>query len=167
MCPTKDGGLIVAGYSYSNKSGEKTQNIRGEGDYWVVKLDKDHNVQWDKTLGGIWGEFVKSVIETSDGGFAIVGESNSFISVEKDEDSRGSSDIWFVKLDRHGNLEWNKTLGGTGTEYVDNVVQAPDGGYIMVGSSDSYRSFEKSEDSRGGFDYWVVKLDKERKRSMG
>jgi hypothetical protein len=160
MCPTKDGGLIVAGYSYSNKSGEKTQNIRGESDYWVVKLDKNHNVEWDKTLGGNWGEFMKSVIQTSDGGFAIVGESTSYISVEKDEDSRGSSDIWFVKLDRHGNLEWNKTLGGTGTEYVDNVVQTPDGGYILVGSSDSYRSFEKSEDSRGVFDYWVVKLDK-------
>ncbi len=158
---TKDGGLIAAGQSYSNKSGEKTQNIRGANDYWVVKLDKHHKIQWDRTIGGIGSDNFKSIIETSDGGYALIGESSSFTSVEKDEDSRaGSSDFWFVKLDNKGNVEWNKTIGGAGTEFVDNIVQTKDGGYVLMGSSDSYTSFEKSEDSHGTFDYWVVRLDK-------
>jgi hypothetical protein len=160
MYVTKDGGMIVLGQSYSNKSGEKTQNIRGENDYWIVKLDKHQRIEWDRTLGGIGSEIAKSVIQTTDGGYALVGESSSYTSVEKDEDGRGSSDLWFVKLDRYGNIQWNKTIGGNGTDLVDNVVQTNDGGYVLVGSSDSYRSFEKSEDSRGVFDFWVVKLDK-------
>lgn len=156
----KNGGLVVGGNSYSNKSGDKTQNIRGNNDYWITNLNKSGKIQWDKTIGGILNDDFKSVIQTSDGGYALIGESSSYISDEKDEDSRGNTDYWIVKLDNKGNIEWNKTIGGAGNEYIDNVVQTSDGGYILAGSSDSYRSGEKSEDSRGFFDYWVVKLDK-------
>jgi hypothetical protein len=153
-------GLIVGGSSYSNKSGEKTQNIRGSNDYWVIKLKQNGKIEWDKTIGGIFDDNFKSVIQTSDGGYALIGESNSITSVEKDEDSRGFTDYWIVKLNKKGDVEWNKTIGGSGTELIDNIVQTSDGGYILAGSSDSYTSGEKSEDSRGFFDYWAVKLDK-------
>ena len=49
---TRDNGMIVGGFSYSNKSGEKTQNIRGASDYWVVKMDQHGKIEWDKTIGG-------------------------------------------------------------------------------------------------------------------
>lgn len=160
LAVTNGYGLIIGGSSYSNKSGEKTQNIRGSDDYWLLKLKQNGKIEWDKTIGGILDDNFKSVIQTSDGGYALIGESNSYTSVEKDEDSRGSTDYWIVKLDRKGAVEWNKTIGGGGNEYIDNIVQTSDGGYILAGSSDSYQSGEKSEDSRGYFDYWVVKLDK-------
>nr|MDQ6903945.1 T9SS C-terminal target domain-containing protein [Bacteroidota bacterium] len=156
----KNGGLIVGGSSYSNKSGEKTQNIRGSNDYWIVKLNSNNQIEWDKTIGGIFDDNFKSVIQTSDGGYALIGESTSITSVEKDDDSHGLTDYWIVKLDKKGNVEWDKTIGGSGSEYIDNIVQTSDGGYILAGSSDSYRSGDKTEDSRGFFDYWVVKLDK-------
>jgi hypothetical protein len=157
---TKDGGLIAAGTSYSNKSGEKTQNTRGGTDYWVVKMNKAGKIEWDKTIGGNGNDYCKAVIQTLDGGYVLVGESNSFISVEKSEDSHGSTDYWIVKLDSAGNIEWDKTIGGIGTELIDNVVQTDDGSYVLAGSSDSYASWEKSEDTRGSLDMWVVKLNK-------
>src|SRR6476660_4741092 len=65
---TKDGGLIVGGTSYSNISGEKTENRRGPnyGDYWVIKLDKSRSVQWDKTIGGRGFDIFSSFQQTSD-----------------------------------------------------------------------------------------------------
>jgi hypothetical protein len=159
MAATSDGGLISGGTSYSDISFEKSENGRGNGDYWVVKTDKDGKIQWDKTIGGSDNDNLKSVIQTSDGGYALIGESRSNISFEKTENSRGQSDFWLIKLDGMGNIQWDKTVGGSGTEYIDHIEQTVDGGYILAGSTDSYMSGEKSENSRGAIDYWVVKLD--------
>lgn len=161
---TTDGGLIAAGTSYSNKSGEKTQNTRGGSDYWVVKMNKAGKIEWEKTMGGNGNDYCKAVIQTADGGYVLAGESNSYISVEKSEDSRGATDYWIVKLDATGNIEWDKTIGSTGTELIDNIVQTEDGGYMLAGSSDSYASWEKSENTRGSLDMWVVKLNKSGKK---
>src|SRR4051812_25414034 len=68
---TKDGGLIGGGTSESNKSGDKTQNGRGYQDYWVVKLDKASNIQWDKTIGGNMEDFFSAVQQTDDGGYIL------------------------------------------------------------------------------------------------
>jgi hypothetical protein len=160
ICKTKDGGLIAGGNSISNKKYEKSQNFRGEQDYWVVKTDSTGEIQWDKTMGGLGQENFKSVIQTFDGGYALIGESNSPISDEKSEDSWGGGDYWLVKLDSIGNIEWDKTIGGSGEEVIDNVVQTKDSGYILAGSSNSPISGYKTEDTRGFFDYWVVKVDK-------
>src|SRR6478672_3972940 len=80
---TKDGGLIAGGYSYSNKSGDKTQNSRGESDYWVVKLDKSRNIQWEKTIGGVIDDNLYALHQTRDGGYILGGYSDSFKSGEK------------------------------------------------------------------------------------
>jgi hypothetical protein len=164
MSLTKDGGLIAGGTSYSNKSFEKSQNIRGGGDYWVVKMDKHSKIQWDKTIGGTGVENFKSVIQTLDGGYAIIGESASYISVEKSESSRGDLDYWLVKLDSAGNIEWDKTIDGNSVEVIDHIVQTSDSGYVLAGSSVSDISGEKTESSRGNFDIWVVKLNKHGKK---
>jgi len=160
ICLTKDGGLIAGGNSFSNTSGEKTENCRGFDDYWIVKLNFQGKIEWDKTIGGSGGDNLKSVIQTSDGGYAIIGESASNISGEKSENSRGSSDYWLVKLDSLGNIQWDKTIGGSGTEYIDNFRQTSDDGYILAGSSASDISGDKTENGRGATDYWVVKLNK-------
>src|SRR5213075_2947312 len=81
----ENGGLVVGGASYSNKSGEKTQNIRGSNDYWIIKMNDNGKIDWDKTIGGIFDDNFKAVIQTSDGGYALIGESSSITSVEKDE----------------------------------------------------------------------------------
>src|SRR5438105_2488350 len=103
MYLTRDSGYIAGGYSYSNISGEKTQDSRGSADYWIVKLSKAGNIQWDKTFGGSAIEQLLAIAQTSDGGYILGGLSESNISGEKTENSRGGSDWWILKLDKHGN----------------------------------------------------------------
>lgn len=156
---TKDGGYIIGGYSNSNISGEKTENSRGGDDYWVVKLGSNRNVIWDKTFGGTGVDRLWSIIETDDGGFLMGGESDSDISGDKNENSRGLNDMWVIKTDSNGNIEWQKTYGGSDRDILKSIVKSSDGGYILAGMSMSNISGEKTENSRGLGDYWVLKID--------
>src|SRR6476660_4662320 len=104
MIKTKDGGLIAGGGSYSNAGGQKSQDGRGGRDYWIIKYDKNGAVQWDKTIGGNSEDNLTAIIQTSDGGYALIGTSSSDISGEKTQNSRGGLDWWLVKLDANGNI---------------------------------------------------------------
>jgi gliding motility-associated-like protein len=156
---TKDGGYILGGYSSSGISGEKTQSSRGADDYWIVKLDINRNIIWDKTFGGTGVDRLTSIIETPDGGYLIGGSSDSNISGEKTENSRGTLDMWIIKTDSSGNIMWQKTFGGSNIDWVQSMVKTPDGGYLLAGSSHSNISGDKTQNSRGGGDYWVLKID--------
>lgn len=156
---TTDGGYILGGLSASNVSGEKTDNSRGVDDYWVVKLNSAGNVEWDKTIGGSNYDGIMSLQQTREGGYILGGFSYSNSSGEKTEDSRGNRDFWIVKLDNSGNIEWDKTVGGNDDDRLQSIQQTTDGGYIFGGSSRSNKSGEKTENSRGFYDYWIVKLD--------
>ena len=156
---TTDEGYILGGYSSSGISGEKTQSSRGNDDYWVVKLDKNRNILWDKTYGGSGVDRLTSIIQTDDGGYLMGGTSDSNISGEKTENSRGNLDMWIIKIDQSGNIMWQKTFGGSNFDLLQSMIKTPDGGYILAGSSDSNRSGDKSQNSRGGGDYWILKID--------
>lgn len=156
---TTDGGLIIGGYSSSRKSLDKTDTSRGGTDYWIVKLDSIGNIQWDKTLGGKGLDELQEVHQAADGGYIVGGSSTSSISGDKTENSRGTYDYWAVKLDASGDKEWDKTFGGTGTDYLYSLKPTNDGGYILGGFSNSGISGDKTEPSRGFEDYWVIKLN--------
>jgi len=160
---TCDGGYILGGQSFSNKSGDKTGNSRGADDYWVVKLDKHGKVQWDKTIGGSDFDVLYSLQQTNDSGYILGGSSTSNISGEKTENSRGDYDYWIVKLDKHGRIQWDKTIGGSDFDVLHAIQQTSDGGYILGGTSSSGISGEKTESNRGLYhsDYWIVKLSSE------
>ena len=156
---TKDGGFIAGGYSSSGISGTKTEANEGGDDYWIVKYDHLGNIQWDKTLGGSGTDYLESLEQTSDGGYILGGESSSNKSGQKSENSRGDQDYWIVKLNKNGKVQWDKTIGGSSTEWLRQVSQTTDGGYILGGYSYSDISGEKTSNSRGAGDYWIVKLD--------
>src|SRR5690606_14808104 len=120
---------------------------------------QDPNILWQRTIGGSGDEHVTIAIETTDGGFIVGGYSNSNISGEKTENSRGGKDYWVLKFDSSGNIEWQKTIGGDQDDRLADAKQTPDDGYILVGSSASNLSGDKTENSRGGADYWIIKLD--------
>lgn len=150
---TSDGGYIVGGYS-SSVDGDIVSN-NGYYDYWIVKLDALGNLDWQKTLGGSNDEFASSIQQTSDGGYIIAGYSSS---VDGDiVGNNGSSDYWIVKLDDLGNIDWQKSLGGSEDDFANSIQLTSDGGYIVAG-------FSKSIDgdltaNNGDEDYWIVKLD--------
>jgi hypothetical protein len=148
-----DGGYIVAGYSTSTDD-DVTGN-HGGGDYWVVKLDADGEIQWQKCLGGSGWEEARSIQQTTDGGYIVVGGSGS-----SDGDvtgNHGRGDYWVVKLDAGGEIQWQKCLGGSHGDSATSIQQTADGGYIVAGGSDSTDGDVTG--NHGSTDYWVVKLD--------
>jgi len=156
---TTDGGYILGGWSESYISGDKTENSFGGSDYWVVKLDSIGNIQWQNTIGGNSGDGLYSVQQTTDGGYILGGVSTSNISGDKTENSQGYIDYWVVKLDASGNIQWQNTIGGNSDDYLTSIQQTTDGGYILGGWSNSNISGDKTENSQGDYDYWVLKLD--------
>ena len=157
---TTDGGYILGGYSTSNISGTITENSNGgsNGDYWLVKIDAVGSVQWQNTIGGSSLDYLSSVQQTQDGGYILGGYSYSSISGDKMENSKGSGDYWLVKTNDVGSIQWQKTIGGSGAEFLTSLQQLPDGSYLLGGYSASNISGDKTENSQGGNDYWVMKL---------
>jgi hypothetical protein len=135
MCQTSDGGYALAGDTTSFGAGNK--------DFWLVKTDTDGNMEWNMTYGGTAIETEPALCLTSDGGYALAGYTISF--------GAGSQDGWLVKTDTDGNMEWNMTYGGTYNDQIYLVVAAPDGGFIIGGNTMSF--------GEGGMDVWLVKTD--------
>jgi hypothetical protein len=119
---TSDSGYILAGSSASSISGYKSEDTRGFFDYWVVKLNKRGKKEWDKTIGGNDYEFCSPFIVTSEGGILLGGFSQSNISGEKTQNSRGGYDIWLVKLTGKGKVQWDRTIGGDGFDGAFSII---------------------------------------------
>ncbi|WP_342084606.1 T9SS type A sorting domain-containing protein [Dyadobacter sp. OTU695] len=158
VIPTSDGGYMVAGSSSSDASGDKSENSKGNLDYWLIKLNDSGVKQWDKTIGGNGADFLADIRQTSDGGYILAGSSQSGLSGDKSKGSL-SQDVWIVKLSASGSIEWDNTLGGWDGESVQEIRQTADGGYIFISDSFSGAGGDKTEPSRGSFDLWVVKLN--------
>lgn len=159
MEPTSDGGYILGGYSTSNISGDKTENSNGAIDMWIVKIDATGTIMWQNTIGGSGDDFLISLKQTSDGGYIVGSGSDSNISGDKNENSRGGLDYWILKLNSNGDILWQKTYGGNMPEFDTYVVETADGGYFAGGYSDSDVSGDKTDPTNGQRDYWALKLD--------
>ena len=159
IASTKDGGSVFAGYTHSN-DGDVSGN-HGNSDAWVVKLDKSGNKEWQTSLGGSASDHASSILQTNDGGFILAGQTastNGDVS-----NNHGGTDAWVVKLDRNGNKQWQKTLGGTGSEGAQSVMETSLGGYIMAGYTNSNDGDVTGYHpgwgmNLGSFDGWVVSL---------
>ncbi|RDC62761.1 T9SS type A sorting domain-containing protein [Adhaeribacter pallidiroseus] len=156
--PTSDNGYILAGHSYSPKSGEKSDGGNQYGDFWLVKIDASGNKQWDKTYGGNQEETLKTCLLTNDGGFLLAGSSNSSSSGEKSGDSKGLSDFWVLKTDANGNKQWDRTFGGANNDYLQGAANTPDKGFILGGTSTSPAGQDKSSSPKGSADFWILKI---------
>lgn len=156
---TADGGYVLGGDSDSGISADKTSPSKGGFDFWIVKIDSTGNKLWEKTIGGINDDRFSTILQTSDGGFILGGKSNSGISGDKTETNKGGWDFWIVKLDAAGNITWDKTLGGTDEDHFYTIQQTAEGGYILGGNSLSGISGDKTQPSKGGGDYWIIKLN--------
>lgn len=153
---TSDGGFIVLGNTYSGE--DDVTETSENGDFWLVKLDNSGNIEWEKTLGGTGIDEGCSVKQTSDNGFILVGttQSNNGDVSGLHLGPNNGSDIWLVKTDSQGNIEWQKCLGGTATEKGYDVVESNDGHFIVLGMSDSTNGDLTL--NHGYWDVWLVKL---------
>lgn len=155
-----DGHVLLCGSSLSSQSYDKSQLSRGSYDAWVVKMDASQGTKiWDRTYGGYGFDSFTSVLVLSDGGFLFGGSSNSSNSGEKSGYERGGYDYWILKTDASGIKVWDQTYGGTEEDRLNSMIKMPDGSFILGGASRSEKTGEKSENSNGDIDYWIIKID--------
>lgn len=133
---TSDGGYAIAGGTYSFGA--------GDNDFWLIKTDSSGNMEWNQTYGGNGTDSASCVVQTSDGGFALAGSTESF----DDKDT----DFLLIKTDPNGSMMWNQTYGETNIQYASSLVVTSDGGYAIAGSTGSYEFL-------GSRDYWLIKTD--------
>lgn len=151
---TIDGGYFITGYTRSTDV-----NIAinyGLKDIWVIKTNSLGTIQWEKTYGGSNDERAYYSSQTSDGGFIMSGYTQS-----ADNDvtfNNGNADVWIVKIDSSGTLQWQKSLGGTGSDFGYHISETPDGGYIVTANTDS-NDGDVSGYHGGGSDTWIVKIN--------
>lgn len=154
------GGYLIAGYSGSGMTGDKSQPGRGGIDYWVVRIDEQGNKLWDRRYGSPGSDNLWALAATKDGGYILGGVSDGNAGGDKTENNRGAyEDFWVVKIDSMGNLQWDKTIGASSTDYMTCVLATQDGGYLLGGESWAYLDGDKTDTVYGGYDCWVVKLD--------
>lgn len=128
ICPTDDGGYALVG---------ATKSLGGtDSDFWLVKIDKDWNHEWDQVYDKQSRDEARGVLQTSDGGYLIVGFT---------EPSGSDSDFWLVRTDDEGNVEWDRTYG-SGVNFdraYCGPYELPNGDFI-IGGYDSYNSSKAS-----------------------
>lgn len=158
---TSDGGYIVLGYTQS-MDGDITDKQNESFDYWITKFNNEGVLQWSKTYGGTNDDRGSDIIQTSDGGYAILGYTQSI-----DEDvsqNAGFQDYWIAKLNSQGEIEWENSYGFAGADNGSALIQTSDGGYMLVGVLDVTASGGQGNSARNsqrhaGGDYWAVKID--------
>ena len=158
---TANNGFILSGNTYSGISGDVTNVTYGNCDYWVLKLDSLCEIEWQLTLGGSSSDLSFGVDTCIDEGYIVGGYSYSGITGNKTSPSFGFYDYWVIKIDFEGNVVWQKTFGGSGTDVLDDLISLPDGGFLLGGSSSSEISGNKTEGRIGSInsDYWIIRLD--------
>ena len=161
-----DGGYIFSGLTNSNDGDvnglhEMPNNASNEKDAWVVKLNNEGSIQWQKCLGGTGGEMGCSISETTDGGYIIGGVTSSNLN---DGDINGfiggGNDGWLVKLDQNGNIIWQKCIGGNGSDLISSISETLDGGYIFTGWTSS-TDIDGYHNGTSGItsDVWIAKVN--------
>jgi parallel beta-helix repeat protein len=126
---TTDGGYVLAGFSHL--------------DLWIIKTNLNGDKQWDRTYGGGGDDVAYSVVQTTDGGYILAGSTSSF--------GAGYDDVWLVKTDTSGGMQWNKTFGGADGDVGISVIQTVDGGYAVLGTTWSFGVYYD--------DPWLIKTD--------
>jgi gliding motility-associated-like protein len=157
---TTDGGFIVAGYTSSN-DGDVSGNHQALGqfsDFWVVKLNNSGLTEWEKCYGGQYNEKAFYVQRTADNGYVVCGfaeSANGDVSC-----NAGNEDMWVIKTDGAGNLQWQKSMGGSYQENAYCVQPLNDGGFIIAGlvTSNEITGYHKGPSGGTAGDYWIVKL---------
>lgn len=158
---TSDGGYAVLGFTQST-DGDITDKTDSSYDVWLLRFDQDNNLLWNKTYGGTNDEKGHDLIQTEDGGFAVIGY--TFSNDGDVDNNAGQQDFWLFKTDAQGNLQWEKTYGYSGLDYGLSIKPANDNGFILSGvldvtSSGGEGNTRQQQTLHAGGDYWVLKVD--------
>lgn len=149
---TDDNGFIIAASSDSNDF--NISNNKGQYDFWILKIDANGTLIWEKNFGGSEIEEPRGICKTIDGNFMIVGDTRSN---DKDvSNNNGAADLWVIKITTEGNLLWKKSFGGSSFDAGRAIFPSQNGGFLIAGNS---RSENSNFTNLGQNDTWILKID--------
>lgn len=148
--------VYISGTSSSQISGNKTSPNFGNPDFWVVKLDTNGAKIWDKSFGGVGGDFCNDNVEIN-GIIYLCGHSQIFNN-QKSFDYIGDSDLWIMGINHDGNLVFGRQILAFGSDFSKCISNSKDGNIIIGARSGSSQGYDKSQPNYGGIDYWVLKM---------
>ncbi len=146
---TSDDGYIIAGYSVKQNSSDT--------DFWAIKLDDSLAIQWERSLGGTAFDYGYSICQTDDQAYVVTGVTRS--NNGDVTGSHGERDAWIVKLSNAGEINWQRTIGGSYDDIAFSIQQTIDGGFTIAGLTGSNDGDVSG--NHGLFDAWIVKLSSE------
>ncbi len=162
---TQDGGFVLAGTTYSGKGLDKKDDSKGGSDIWLIRINEFGDELWQKTIGSTSDEEARAVIQTTDLGFFVAG------NTQNSAQGYGSKDVLIVKLDKNGKELSQLILGGKGLDEVEKMIPTKDGGVLLGVYSRSGKTATnnlpsttpKQTENYGEGDYWIIKLNKDGK----
>jgi hypothetical protein len=153
VIPTTDDGYLIAGSSNSNDI--DVSGNHGGFDFWVLQTDAAGEITWQKSYGGSLNEGAQRTIQTSDGGFVIVGYSES--TDGNLTGNHGLKDMWILKVKADNSIAWQKNIGGSADDEAADIIEATDGSYIILGNTASTDG--DIQQNKGFTDYWILNID--------
>lgn len=158
---TNDGGFALFGFSKSTDI-DVSENS-GAQDFWLIKLTNDGSISWEQSYGFIGADTGNTLLQTSDNGFLITGVLDVTASNgqgnSKTTQRHSGGDVWAIKINSSGNLEWSRYFGGSFTDTPFGIAETNNNEYIIAASSDS-NDFNISE-NKGSYDFWILKISNE------
>lgn len=156
-----DGGYAILGHTQS-KDGDVNGKNNESFDYWLLKFDQHNTLQWQKTYGGSGDDRGNGLIQTNDGGFALIGYSQS--NDGDVSENYGANDLWVLKTDSNGTVLWQKSFGFLGADIGLSIIQTNDSGFLLVGvldvtASEGQGNSKSAAKQHAGGDYWAIKLN--------
>lgn len=159
VIPFGDGYIFVGDASSVN--GDIAGLLNGDTDAWIVRVDGQGEIIWQKPFGGSWDEEGYDIVETPDGGLIFTGRVSS-----EDGDLAGLTlnnvvhehDVLIAKLDSSGNTVWVKNYGSSGTDMAIDIIRAHEGGYIVSAKSNTPDGDVDFNYSYGDYDFWIFKI---------
>ncbi|MXV39220.1 T9SS type A sorting domain-containing protein [Flavobacteriaceae bacterium Ap0902] len=162
---TPDNGFLLAGSSYSGKSGTKAIGGQGDLDYFIWKINENGDVEWQNSFGGLGSDELIKINSTWEGGYILAGMSNSGNDGDKKSSNYGLNDFWIVKINPFGEEEWQLSIGGKGNDMMIDILETYDRGFLIAGTSDSDSEIYSNnvllnqiEENKGNSDFWVIKI---------
>ncbi|QRY55553.1 T9SS type A sorting domain-containing protein [Sphingobacterium siyangense] len=125
----------------------------------LCTLVQAQDILWEKSYGGKHSDYLFDAQPTPDYGFILAGSSLSKNTGNKTHDGSGDLDYFIWKMDEKGELDWQKSFGGSGADLLQSIKLTSDGGFILAGTSDSQKGLHKKDSCRGHEDFWIVKLN--------
>jgi uncharacterized repeat protein (TIGR02543 family) len=145
-----DGGYITVG--------DRSPSEGMTNDALIIKYDSEGNKVWEKSVASNAMIFLKSVIQSSDGGYVVAGYSTSSASGDIADTGNGAQDGLIIKFDSAGNKVWDDLIGGSSTDYFESIIETNDGGYVVAGTSYSSTSGDITDTNNGSSDGLILKL---------